>query len=321
MAFRIYARPLMRLVCMRHQEGGMSSTIENFLPPKTTSRKQPFDMGVGYSFKQLYKYGLLNAMAKFEQVGVDGLFAPAKLHDDPGHGRRGLEDGHPPHVLDALKLITTSWDNITKNAIIRCWLKADILGEGLTRRMEELVGGDDSWVGSGLPEDELQLLKSKVVKVAVAQNCSKEYKIAVEAMKQLFSHSTVLDLHFAFDKYVTVEENQSQKEIEKEILKEIETPMDMEVEVVEAISTENMIRMEEAANIAATAFGDDHVSVRTMRQEITKKRMEKKVKQTTLFQFVKKPTSASSVSPILSKPTFEGSPSFPCQFSNLSLQK
>ena len=181
-------------------------------------------------------------------------------------------------------------------------LEADILGEGLTRRMEELVGGDDSWVGSGLPEDELQLLKSKVVKVAVAQNCSKEYKIAVEAMKQLFSHSTVLDLHFAFDKYVTVEENQSQKEIEKEILKEIETPMDMEVEVVEAISTENMTRMEEAANIAATAFGDDHVSVRTMRQEITKKRMEKKVKQTTLFQFVKKPTSASSVSPILSKP-------------------
>ena len=71
------------------------------------------------ALKQFYKYGLLNAMAKFEQVGVD-----------------------------ALKLITTSWDNITKKAIIRCWLKADILGEGLTRRMEELVGGDDSWVGS-----------------------------------------------------------------------------------------------------------------------------------------------------------------------------
>ena len=138
-------------------------------------------------------------------------------------------------------------------------------------------------------------------------------------MKGVGKH--VLALHFAFDKYVTVEENQSQKEIEKEIMKEIETPMDMEVEVVEPISTENMMRMEEAANIAATAFGDDHVSVRRMRQEITKKRMEKKVKQTTLFQFVKKPTSASSVTPILSKPTFEGSPSFPCQFSNLSLQK
>ena len=87
--------------CSSHKEGGMSSIIESFLPPKTTSRKQPFDMGIGYSFKQLYKYGLLNSMAKFEQVGVDGLFAPAKLHDDPGHGRRGLEDGHPPHVLDA----------------------------------------------------------------------------------------------------------------------------------------------------------------------------------------------------------------------------
>ena len=72
----------------------------------------------------------------------------------------------------------------------------------------------------------------------------------------------------------------AQKEIEKEILKEIETPMeemDMELEVVEARSTENMMRMEEAANIAATAFGDDHVSARTMRQEITKKRMEKKL--------------------------------------------
>jgi hypothetical protein len=49
------------------------------------------------------------------------------------------------------------------------------------------------------PPAELQLLKSKVVKVVVAQNCSKEFKIAVEAMKQFFSHSTVLDLHF--DKY------------------------------------------------------------------------------------------------------------------------
>ena len=122
----------------------MATTMELFLPPKTTSRKQPFDMGVGYSLKQLYKYGLLNAMANFEQVGVDGLFAPAKLRDDPGQGRRGLEDGHPPNVLDALKLITTSWDNITKKAIIKCWLKADILGEGLTRRMEGLVGGDNS---------------------------------------------------------------------------------------------------------------------------------------------------------------------------------
>ena len=56
-------------------------------------------------------------------------------------------------------------------------------------------------------------------------------------------------------------------------MKEIETPMDMEVEVVEPISTENMMRMEEAANIAATAFGDEYVSVRIMRQEITKKRM------------------------------------------------
>ena len=132
------------------------------------------------------------------------------------------------------------------------------MSEGQTRRMEGLVGGDNSWVGSGLPEDELKSLKSKVSTVVVAQNCSKEYKIALEGMKQLFSHSTVLDLHLAFDKYVTVEENQSQKEIEKEILKEIETPMeemDMEVEVVEAISTENMMRMEEAANIAATAFG------------------------------------------------------------------
>ena len=64
----------------------MSSIIESFLPPKTTSRKQPFDMGIGYSFKQLYKYGLLNSMAKFEQVGVDGLFSPPKLRDDPRHG-------------------------------------------------------------------------------------------------------------------------------------------------------------------------------------------------------------------------------------------
>ena len=56
-------------------------------------------------------------------------------------------------------------------------LEADILGEGLTRRMEELVGGDNSWVGSGLPEDELKSLKSKVSTVVAAQNCSKSIKL------------------------------------------------------------------------------------------------------------------------------------------------
>ena len=87
---------------------------------------------------------------------------PAKLRDDPGHGRRGIQDGHPPHVLDALKLITTSWDNITKKAIIRCWLKANILSENQTGKMEGLVGNDNSWVGAGLPGDEIKCLKSKI---------------------------------------------------------------------------------------------------------------------------------------------------------------
>ena len=99
---------------------------------------------------------------------------------------KGKKKNYPIPAIKSLKLITTSWDNITKKAIIRCWLKADILSEGQTRRMEGLVGGDNSWVGSGLPEDKLKSLKSKVSTVVVAQNCSKEYKIAVEAMKQLF---------------------------------------------------------------------------------------------------------------------------------------
>ena len=87
-----------------------------------------------------------------------------------------------------------------------------------------------------------------------------------------------------------------QKEVEENLLKEIDM-MDVEVEASTevATSTENLTRMEEAANIAASAFGDDHISVRAMRQEITNKRMERKVKQTTLFQFVKKSSCDNAV--------------------------
>jgi hypothetical protein len=48
--------------------------------------------------------------------------------------------------------------------------------------------------------------------------------------------------------------------------------VDMEVEVTQPTSPENTKGMEEAANIAASAFGDDHLSVRAMRQEFTKKK-------------------------------------------------
>ena len=87
------------------------------------------------------------------------------------------------------------------------------------------------------------------------------------------------------------------KEIEENFLRQIEAPMDMDVDVTQPTSPENM------------------------------KQMERKLKQTTLFQFVKKSSSVSSVSlilpfvsPVLSKLTFEGSSSFPFHFSNLHLK-
>ena len=62
----------------------------------------------------------------------------------------------------------------------------------------------------------------------VAENCCEEYKMAVSKMKELFSAGTINDLHIAFDKYVTIEENESQKEVEENLLKEINM-MDVEV--------------------------------------------------------------------------------------------
>ena len=151
-------------------------------------------------------------------------------------------------------------------------------------------------------------------------------------MKELFSMSTVNDLHIAFDKYVRIEDTKAPREIEHDILKAIKSPMEIEEEEVEEpTSRERIYEMENAANIAASAFGVDHHSVKALRREIIFKKTERRVKQTTLFQFGSKSipslsaprqissSVATSNSPILSKPIFESSPSVSSSFSNLNL--
>ena len=43
------------------------------------------------------------------------------------NGRKGLEFGCSPHVLDAAKLIKESWDAVTSSTIAACWARASCL--------------------------------------------------------------------------------------------------------------------------------------------------------------------------------------------------
>ena len=95
------------------------------LPPNCTAKHQPMDAGIIAAWKKRTKYELLGRM-------ITQLPERAALRADAEQrhmktGTKGLNEGHLPHVLDAMEVGRDCWDAITPATIAHCWLKCDIL--------------------------------------------------------------------------------------------------------------------------------------------------------------------------------------------------
>ena len=101
-----------------------------FLPPNTTSMFQPLDQGIIAAVKSEYRYRLLTKMVS----SVENYEELQSIAQNIPRGRRGLDHGFPPHVIDAAKLIKESWDTITASTIAGCWARSSCL----VRAEEEL---------------------------------------------------------------------------------------------------------------------------------------------------------------------------------------
>ena len=92
--------------CPAHPEVPNLKNIElTFLPPNTTSVVQPMDQGVIRSLKAFYRNMLMQKV----------------IDSDEGKGIPKI------NVLDALKMVTSSWEKVTTKTIVNCFIKLEFL--------------------------------------------------------------------------------------------------------------------------------------------------------------------------------------------------
>mmetsp|Transcript_21584 Transcript_21584/g.60805 ORF Transcript_21584/g.60805 Transcript_21584/m.60805 type:complete len:327 (+) Transcript_21584:305-1285(+) len=93
------------------------------LPPNCTSVHQPMDQGIIAALKKNYRFELLNRMLVVFESREELKEASKSMRA----GTAGLMEGHNPHILDAMEIMSQVWRNMSEETVARCWMKADIL--------------------------------------------------------------------------------------------------------------------------------------------------------------------------------------------------
>ena len=94
------------------------------LPANVTSHYQPMDQGVISWVKKMYKYGLITSLL---EIYDDPLKMEAAIQSRRNGGYNGIDQGAKPHVRDAMTRLCDCWDNISEEAMEKCWKKAQCM--------------------------------------------------------------------------------------------------------------------------------------------------------------------------------------------------
>ena len=97
--------------------GGLTAIELCFLPPNTTAVTQPIDQGVIRSLKAKYRSRLIKLIIK----AIDSNKDIPKIN-----------------VLDAMKLLALSWEDVTENAVQNCFAKGRISNDDQLRAQNDL---------------------------------------------------------------------------------------------------------------------------------------------------------------------------------------
>jgi len=105
------------------------------LPPNPTAVYQPLDVGIIVLLKNRYKKRLLyRAVCNLVSLKYNGAADPRVARGG------GLGEEGQAHLRDAAKFIVEEWDEILRDHIVRCWLKADCLPTGAVARLRLQLG-------------------------------------------------------------------------------------------------------------------------------------------------------------------------------------
>ena len=97
-----------------------------YLPPRTTAKYQPLDLGLIAHSKVRYRSALLR---KSIQIILNRT-ASNETYPTSNQGRRlGIRHGFLLTVGDAMELYDEAWSNNTRTTVLKCWIKSQCLSE------------------------------------------------------------------------------------------------------------------------------------------------------------------------------------------------
>ena len=196
----------------------------DFLPKNTTALYQPMDAGIIACMKCNYRYGLLHETLKWVSIDMgddNALFDKIQRRPLPKAGYRGIEDGYPANILEAMQLLKTAWDAVSETTVVRCWLKTTILPEAFSSPLVTKYGkkkiqpvlpieqaDEFATIVKDVPDEKLDLLLPSVAD-------------AVKDMKLIFQDA--VSTRNAFDEFIKIEDDPDvQLVLENELLDEID---------------------------------------------------------------------------------------------------
>ncbi|EDQ89581.1 uncharacterized protein MONBRDRAFT_36911 [Monosiga brevicollis MX1] len=118
-----------------------------FLPKNTTAQLQPLDQGVISTLKN--RYVRLLSAKKWAWSNWDELREAGSRMSTPG-----CSFAYTPNMLDVCRLLATAWQDVSREAIIHCWTRADCLPEHLTTSLREAATNGQQQLDEMRREDE-----------------------------------------------------------------------------------------------------------------------------------------------------------------------
>ena len=108
-----------------------------FLPPRSTAVNQALDLGLIAHGKMRYRSVLLRMVidVMLELNSSDG----APLHPTSEQGKWGLQQGHLPHVGDAMTIFDEAWSATSKETVIKCWIKSQCLPPAYVEKARDIL--------------------------------------------------------------------------------------------------------------------------------------------------------------------------------------
>ena len=109
-----------------------------YIPPKSTIRHQPLDLGLISASKIRCRIALL-------EVTIDALrrynISGSAFESNSRRGKWGLEEGQLLHVANAMKLFNKAWNLTSRQLVIKFWIKSEVIGVNQQKQLRLILNG------------------------------------------------------------------------------------------------------------------------------------------------------------------------------------